>query len=106
MESRLLFYGVWGVGVLVAFLVVVVCRVYIWRHRHDRRSFRDLLEGSALALVAFGASAATASFAWFPEASTIRGGLTALSLGAFFGAGLIMATDALDQMLRLRRERR
>ena len=105
MESRLLFYGVWGVGVLVAFFTVVVCRAYVWNHRHDKRSFRELLEGAAFALVALGASAATAAFALFPEASTLRGFLTALALGAFFGAGIIMATDALDQFLRVRKER-
>ena len=101
--SRLLFFGVWGIGTLVVYGIVIVYRWKIWRHHHDRRSFRDFLEGFSLWLVAFGASAAVASVLMYPDASTVRGFLNSLALGAFFGAGVIMATDSVDQYRKLRR---
>lgn len=99
--SRLLFFGVWGLGVVLAFSIVLWCRWKIWRHHHDKRSFRDFLEGAALWLVAFGASAAVGSVVLYPDLSTIRGFLNSLALGAFFGAGVIMAGDAVDQYRKI-----
>lgn len=105
-SSRLVFFGIWGVGVIVIYGIVIVCRWQIWRHHHDKRSFRDFLEGFALWLVAFGASAAVASVILYPDASTIRGFLNSLALGAFFGAGVVMATDALEQRRGLKARRK
>lgn len=101
-SSRVVFFGIWGLGVVVLYGIVIVCRFAIWRYRHDRRSFRDFLEGFALWLVAFGASAAVASAVLYPDVSTIRGFLNSLALGAFFGAGVVMATDAVDQYRKIR----
>ena len=101
--GRIFFYAIWGVGVFITFSVVAWYRWRIWRRHHDRRSFRDFLEGSAFWIVAASAATATASVAIFPDASTGRGFLTALSLGAFFGAGIIMATDAHSQFHTNRR---
>ena len=100
--SRILFFGVWGVGTLIVYGIVIVFRWKIWRHHHDRRSFRDFLEGFALWLVAFGASAAVAAVLLYPDVSTIRGFLNSLALGAFFGAGILMAGDAIEQYRRIR----
>lgn len=102
-SSRVIFFGVWGIGTLLVYGIVIVYRWRIWRHHHDRRSFRDFLEGFALWLVAFGASAAVASVLMYPDASTIRGFLNSLALGAFFGAGVVMATDSVEQYRKLKR---
>lgn len=102
-SSRVVFYGVFGVGVVVVYCAVVALRWRIWWRRRDRRSFRDFLEGFALWLVAFGASAAVASVLLYPDASTIRGFLNSLALGAFFGAGVIMAGDSYDQYRKIKR---
>lgn len=102
-SSRVIFFGVWGIGTLVVYGIVIVYRWKIWRHHHDRRSFRDFLEGFALWLVAFGASAAVAAVVLDPDASTLRGFLNSLALGAFFGAGVIMAGDSYDQYRRINR---
>lgn len=100
--SRLVFYGVWGIGVFFLYFVVIVCRFALWRYHHDRRSFRDFLEAFALWIVAAAASFAVASVLMYPDASSLRGALNALALGAFFGAGVVMALDALEQYGRLK----
>ena len=91
--SRLVFYGAWGLGVLVLYSIVAVRRLRGHRVHHDRRSFRDLLEGVGLWLVSFAASAAVASLVFYPDASQLRGALNAIALGAFVGVGIIMATE-------------
>lgn len=101
-SSRLIYFGVWGVGVVITFSIVVFARWRIWRHHRDRRSFRDLLEGVALWIVAAAAAFAVASVLWFPDVSSLRGALNALALGAFFGAGIVMASDALEQYQRMK----
>ena len=92
-SSRLLFYGLWGGGVLLLFSIVAVRRLRNHRQHRDRRSFRDLLEGIGLWLVSFAASAAVASLVFYPEAASLRGALNAIALGAFVGVGIIMATE-------------
>ena len=62
-------------------------------HHHDPRSFRDLLEAIGLWLVALAASMSVFSVLFFPQDPTMRGLLTSLALGAFFGVGIIMATE-------------
>lgn len=92
-STRLLFYGAWGGGVVLLFSIVLIRRIRGYRYHQDRRSFRDLLEGVGLWLVSFTASAAVASVLWYPDASTLRGLLNAIALGAFLGVGVIMATE-------------
>ena len=101
-SSRILFFGIWGVGTLIVYGIVIVYRWKLWRHHHDRRSFRDFLEGFALWLVSFGASAAVAAVLLYPDASTIRGFLNSLALGAFFAAGVVMAGDAVEQYRKIK----
>lgn len=102
-SSRVLFAIFWGGGVAVTFAVVAWCRWILWRRHHDRRSFRDFLEGVGLALVAATAAAATGVIIIWPEAVTIRGFFTAVCLGAFFGVGLMMAGDAVESVKRDKR---
>lgn len=100
MTDRLFIFLVWGVGVLVVSIIVLVRR---WRrfvhHRYDRRRSvraevrRDVMAGVALFLTALGASGAT-TLVLFGEAGTsARTFFIALALGAFFGSLLVMATE-------------
>lgn len=92
-SSRLLFYGIWGVGVLVIYAIVVYKRWLNHMAHHDRRSKRDLIEGIALGIVALAASASVASVIFWPDFLTGRGFLTSVALGGFFATGIIMATE-------------
>lgn len=93
MEARLLFYGVWGIGVFILFTVVLLRRYANHSRHHDARSRRDFLEAVGLWLVACAASFAVGSALIDQTSRTIPGALSLLSLGAFFGVGVFMATE-------------
>ena len=99
IDTRVLTLFVWGVGTVAIYVVVLAQRLMAyWRH-NDRRSRRDLLEGFALFLVALGAGSAV-GFVLFGEAgATPRGIATAVALGAFTGAGLVMASEGTGEKL-------
>ena len=93
MEGRVLFYGIWGIGVFILFTVVLYRRWGNHRRHHDARSKRDFLEAVGLWLVACAASFAVGAALIESTRSTIPGALSLLSLGAFFGVGVFMATE-------------
>jgi hypothetical protein len=104
--SRLLFFVLWGGGVLVAFSIVLYCRWKLWKSHRDKRSFRDVLEAVGLWLVAAPAASAIGVLLVAPDQTTARGFLNAIALGAFVGVGLIMATDAMASVKKDRTHRR
>ena len=93
MEARLVFYLIWGVGVFVVYSIVLARRRQVHAVHHDKRSRRDLAEAFGLWLVALAASMAVATVLFEPLRGTISGLLTSIALGAFFGVGVIMATE-------------
>ncbi len=101
-SSRVVFTILWGGGVVFASLVIVVARTMIYMRHKDGRSFRDLGQGFGIGLVAFAAAAAIAAVVVLPEAITLRGFFVAIALGSFFGLLIIMATDSLAQLKRLK----
>ncbi len=103
--SRFFFFGIWGGGVVLTFSIVLWCRWRLYRRHHDRRSFRDLLEGFGLWLVAFSAGLAIGAVLFYPEAATARGLLNSIALGAFLGVGLIMAGDSVESLQKTRPKR-
>jgi uncharacterized membrane protein YbhN (UPF0104 family) len=104
IDTRLAFLFVWGGGTVLTYTIVLLQRVRNWRHhRYDRRSseraqsIRDVVSGFALFLAALGA-AASIMFLLFGEAgSGPRVAAVALALGAFFGAGLVMASEEREE---------
>lgn len=100
MTDRTLMFMLWGGGCVIVFSIVFSKRWLNYRrHRRDRRKSvrrdvrKDVVSGFALFLSALG-SAAAVGFVLLGEAgSTPRSFALALALGAFFGAGIIMATE-------------
>jgi ABC-type cobalamin transport system permease subunit len=97
-DSRVLYTAIWGGGSVVLATVIVVARLIIFRRRRDRRSMRDFLQGVCLGLVAFASALAIAAVLIAPDSVDIRGFLVWVALGAFAGALIIAASDALEQL--------
>jgi hypothetical protein len=94
LDTRLAAYLVWGVGTLMVYGWVLRRRYQVFRVRPDRRSRRELAAAIALFLVSLAASLAV-TFVLFGETGTgIRGLMSAIALGAFTGAGVVMAGEA------------
>jgi len=92
VDTRFIAFLVWGVGTVIVYGIVLVDRVRRWHHWRDARSARALMTAIGLFLTALCASLAI-GFALFGESgSGIRGLLTAVSLGAYFATGVIMAS--------------
>jgi hypothetical protein len=100
IDTRIAVFLLWGVGTVVVYSVVLSVRIQRWRrHKYDRRSAeraeasRNLIAGFALWLTAF-CSGAGVALVLFGEAGTgLRSFAVAIALGAFTGAGLIMASE-------------
>lgn len=93
VDLRLAVLFVWGGGTVVSYGAVLARRVHAFRVHGDVRSRRELLAGFGLFLTAL-ASALAVVVVLFGESGTgVRGWFTAIALGAFFGAGVIMASE-------------
>lgn len=91
MDTRLLAFIVWGIGMVLVYGYVMLVRLRSWRLHHDSRSARDLAEAAGLFVVA-AASAAWVFIALFENTAGARGILGSLAAGALLAVGLIMAT--------------
>jgi Ni/Fe-hydrogenase subunit HybB-like protein len=94
LDTKLLFYGIWGIGVILVYGVVLLRTRQRWKVRRDKRAQRDLIAAVALFLAALAASLAIFMVLFGPLGVGVRGFFSALALGAFFAAGLVMATDS------------
>lgn len=92
IDSRFLIFLVWGIGTVLVYSIVLRDRWRSWRLHHDRRARRDLLTSVGLFLTALAAAGSIAFVLFGPVGAGIRGLFVALSLGAFFATGLVMAT--------------
>lgn len=93
LDLRLAVLFVWGGGTVGAYGSVLWRRMHAFQVHHDTRSRRELLAGFGLFLTALCAALAVV-VVLFGEAGTgIRGWFSAIALGAFFGAGLVMASE-------------
>jgi hypothetical protein len=99
-SSRFLFTAIWGGGVVILAVVIVVVRGALYVKHHDARSFRDFIEGLGFGLVAFFSSFAIATVVIVPEEVELRSFSVLFALGSFFGALLVMAGNAIDQLNR------
>jgi len=93
MEPRLLTLILWGGGVVFLFGFVLFRRLRAWGMYRDRAARREALEAVALFITAVAASGSIVAVLAIPEVTSIRSFLVALSLGAFVGVGIIMATE-------------
>ena len=92
MDTRIAVLILWGGGVVFLFGVVLLRRLGAWHQYRDRAARREMLEALALFITAV-ASGSIVSVLTIPEVTSVRSFLVALSLGAFVGVGIIMATE-------------
>lgn len=92
-DLRLAVLFVWGGGTVAAYGSVLARRVHAYRVHHDTRSRREVLAGFGLFLTALASCLAIVAVLFGEAGTSIRGGLSAIALGAFFGAGVIMASE-------------
>src|SRR6185503_3297776 len=93
MDTRIAVLILWGGGVVFLFGVVLLRRLGAWHQYRDRAARREMLEALALFITAVAASGSIVSVLTIPEVTSVRSFLVALSLGAFVGVGIIMATE-------------
>ena len=94
LDWRLILGLLWGGGVVWTYGSVLAIRVKANRAHHDRRTRRDVNAAIALFITALGSGLATVFVIAGSEGSGMRAFLTALALGSFLGAGLIMRSEA------------
>jgi hypothetical protein len=97
IDTRFLAFLVWGAGTVIVYGIVLYDRVKSWHYWRDERSLRSMLTAVGLFMTALGAGSATALVLFGESGSGIRGLFVAISLGAFFATGLIMATNRRDR---------
>ena len=100
IDTRIVAFLLWGGGTVAIYSIVLAQRIRHWRRtRRDRRhqerieATRDVVAGFALWLVAFASGASTALVLFGTPGTGIRGLAIAIALGAFTGAGLVMASE-------------
>jgi hypothetical protein len=93
MDLKFAIYVVWGLGTVVVYGIVLRKRRRSYRLHHDARSRRDLISGLALFITSL-CSFLAITFVLFGEPGTgIRGLFAATALGAYLGAGIVMASE-------------
>jgi len=88
---EMIFYLLWAVLCVCLFGWVLYVRTLNLRRHRDRRAFRDVAEATALFITAMASAGSIVAFA--VTAPDWRAFAGALSLGAFLGVGIIMATE-------------
>lgn len=94
-ETRVVLLLAWGGGTVSVYGFVLTDRVAAWHRHRDRRSLRELLTAFGLFLTALSAGLSVALVLYSPLGSDVHGFFTAVSLGAFFAVGMLMAGDAI-----------
>ncbi len=97
LDSRLLAFAVWGLGTVAIYGYVLWRRRHSYLVHHDARSRRDVVEALGLFLVALSAAASIWIVLFVTPGSGVRIFLTTVSLGAFLGVGLVMATESFSR---------
>jgi hypothetical protein len=99
LDTRVFTLLLWGLGTVLIYGAVLVMRVREYRRHHDRRSRREVMIGFVLFLTALGSGLAVAFVLFGEAATTLRGISTAIALGAFTGAGLVMLSEGTGEKL-------
>lgn len=95
MSALALFYLLWAIAALIVYaLVLGLAIVEIRDHNHDRRSRRELYVAVSLFMTAV--SSVFGVVLGILDAGTLfRLGFSALALGAFLGAGIVILLEYL-----------
>lgn len=89
----LLLLLIWGGGTVLAYSVVLRNRRRAFVLHHDKRSRRELLAGAALFLTALSSTLAIVFVLFGQPGSGPRTLVISIALGAFTGAGIVMAQE-------------
>lgn len=95
-EIGVVFYVTWGVLTVVVYSVVLALSIGEMNHKKDRRSRREFYVACALFIVAV-ASLFSVLLALTSTGTLFRLGFSALALGAFLGAGIIIALEYINR---------
>lgn len=93
LDTRFAVLAVWGLGTVVVYGYVLMRRRRLWLRRRSREDAHELLASVALFITALASALAIGFVLFGPVGTGIRGLFTALALGAFSAAGLVMASD-------------
>jgi hypothetical protein len=99
LDTRIFTLLLWGLGTVIIYAAVLIIRVREFRRHRDRRSRREVMIGFVLFLTALGSGMAVAFVLFGEVATTLRGISTAIALGAFTGAGLVMLSEGTGEKL-------
>lgn len=92
-DTKFLAFVIWGIGCFALFSIDLWGAIHSHRAHRDDRSRRDVIEASALWIVAFASLVAIALVLFGPAGTGIRGFATAMALGGFFAYGVIKVTE-------------
>jgi Na+/H+ antiporter NhaD/arsenite permease-like protein len=96
-DSRLIAFGIWGVGMIILYGFILARRSVAWRRkREDPRRRRDVIEASGLFLVALASAASVFSALFATDATGVRVTLSAVAAGALLAVGVVMASERDD----------
>lgn len=93
IDWRLIVLLVWGGGTVATYSRVLRRRYLAYRVHRDNRGRRDLLSAFGLFLTALTSALSIALVLFGSEGGSIRGLFVAISLGAFFAVGVILASE-------------
>lgn len=93
LDGRLIVLLVWGGGTVLAYGRVLLNRTRAYRLHRDSRARRDLASGIALFLTALCSGLSIAFVLFGPAGGGARAFAVAVALGAFFAAGIVMASE-------------
>lgn len=89
------FYIGWAILCIVVYSIVLAQRRTSWRLHRDKRAMRDMAEGIGLFITALASAGTIIAVAGSqPDLRLVTG---VLSLGAFLGVGIIMATEGVGR---------
>jgi hypothetical protein len=92
MDVGVLMSVVWALASLAVWGSVFRDSLGYWHRYHDRRAKREVIYSFALFLVGFCSFIAILALVAVPDGRGLRALLTALSLGSFLGAGIVVKT--------------
>lgn len=92
MDIGFLMTILWALGAITVWGSVFRDALGSWHRYHDRRAKREAIWAFTLFLVGVCSCFAIAAFVIAPEGRGIRAALSAIALGAFLGAGIVVKT--------------
>lgn len=93
IDTRLIVFAIWGVGTVLVYADVLRGAYHSFRGHRDARGRRELLASLALFIVSAASCLSIATVLFGPAGTGIRGLVTAIALGAFLAAGIVLRTE-------------